>query len=104
MNESDDTFDHDRKTTRIGMAGRKIGHYTLVRELGHGGQGLVYLARDENLGRDVALKILHNVQALNPKSRLRFVREAETASKLTHPGICAVHEFGEFEGIPFLAM
>ncbi|MFT7620841.1 MAG: serine/threonine protein kinase, partial [Planctomycetota bacterium] len=93
-----------RKTQKLGMAGSKIANYTLVRELGHGGQGYVYLARDENLGRDVALKILHNMSALNPKTRLRFVREAETASKLTHPGLCAVHEFGEYEGMPFIAM
>ena len=104
MTKADDNDESNRKTQKLGMAGSKIAQYTLVRELGHGGQGYVYLARDENLQRDVALKILHNMGALNPKTRLRFVREAETASKLTHPGLCAVHEFGEYEGMPFIAM
>ncbi|MFT7620826.1 MAG: serine/threonine protein kinase, partial [Planctomycetota bacterium] len=104
MTKDENNDESKRKTQKLGMAGSKIAHYTLIRELGHGGQGYVYLARDENLQRDVALKILHNMGALNPKTRLRFVREAETASKLTHPGLCAVHEFGEYEGMPFIAM
>ncbi|MFT7619227.1 MAG: serine/threonine protein kinase, partial [Planctomycetota bacterium] len=87
-----------------GMIGRSFAHYQILKELGHGGQGYVFLAEDKNLHRQVAVKILHNLQALNPKTRMRFAREAEAASKITHPGICAVHEFGEFEGMPYIAM
>jgi serine/threonine protein kinase len=87
-----------------GMSGQQIAHYTILRELGKGGQGFVYLARDEKLQQEVALKILNHLQVTNAKTRLRFVREAETASKLSHPRLCAMHEFDEFEGVPCIAM
>ncbi|MCA9320885.1 MAG: SUMF1/EgtB/PvdO family nonheme iron enzyme [Planctomycetes bacterium] len=100
-NERDDAPEPGRS---IGLAGRVIGHYRLISELGHGGQGFVWLATDEKLGRQVAIKFLTQRAALSETARLRFLREAEVASKLDHPGICGVHEFGEWNGMPYIAM
>ena len=82
-----------------------FGPYALHSELGRGGQGTVYLAEDQRLGRKVALKVLTAAVAPVPEDRLRrFRREAEAASKLDHPNICAVHEAGEVDGVPYIAM
>ena len=95
----------DAKLPKVsGLRGRKLGGYTLLKELGHGGQGYVYLAEDERLHRRVALKILPLAMSFSEAARLRFEREAEVASKLDHPGICTVYETGEEDGIPFIAM
>ena len=95
----------DAKLVKVpGLRGRKLGSYTLLKELGHGGQGYVYLAEDEHLHRRVALKILPHAMSFSEAARLRFEREAEVASKLDHPGICKVYETGEEDGIPFIAM
>ncbi|MEE8468526.1 MAG: serine/threonine-protein kinase, partial [Planctomycetota bacterium] len=82
----------------------RFGNYLLVRELGRGGQGVVYLALDERLGRRVALKLLRGQPFGGGEDRLRFQREARIASRLDDPGICTVHETGEVEGTPFIAM
>jgi serine/threonine-protein kinase len=66
----------------------------LEAELGHGGMGRVYRARDERLGRAVAVKVLRPESAGNPDFRARFAREARTLARLEHPGIVAVHDFG----------
>ena len=82
----------------------RIGPYRLIRELGRGGQGVVYLAEDTRLHRKVALKVL---TALGPGSEStvkRFQREAEVASKLDHPGICGVLDAGVVKGVSFIAM
>jgi len=83
---------------------RSFGPYRLVKEIGRGGQGVVYLAEDTRLHRRVALKALTTVGAQSSSMRSRLLREAEAASKLDHPGICAVHEVGEADGVPFIAM
>lgn len=75
------------------------GRYVLERELGRGGMGIVYLARELALNRPVALKLLPPAAAEKPHWRERFLREAETAAKLSHPNIVpifAVHEVNEF--------
>jgi serine/threonine-protein kinase len=75
------------------------GRYSLERELGRGGMGVVYLAREVRLDRPVAIKVLPPVMASNPKLRERFLREARTAAKLSHPNVIpifAVEELGEF--------
>jgi eukaryotic-like serine/threonine-protein kinase len=82
----------------------RIGPYLLERELGRGGQGLVWLATDTRLGRKVALKILAPGLCAATSALDRFRREAEVASRLDHPGICPVYEVGQAQGMPFIAM
>src|SRR4051812_46524782 len=71
------------------------GEYSLQRELGRGGMGIVYLARDVQLDRDVAIKVLPSHLARTAESRERFVREARTAARLSHPHIVPIHRVGE---------
>jgi serine/threonine protein kinase/formylglycine-generating enzyme required for sulfatase activity len=86
-------------------AGDRIGHYRVLDEIGRGGQGIVYLAQDTRLHRKVALKILKGMGSLSADSLARFRREAEAASRLDHPGICAVYEAAALDGkIPYIAM
>jgi serine/threonine protein kinase len=79
-----------------------IGHYRILRELGGGGQGVVYLARDLRLGREVAIKKLRGAYSLTGIDRLR--REAKIASRLDHPGICPIYEIGDHDGDPYFVM
>lgn len=83
---------------------REFGRYRISRMLGQGGMGTVYLAEDTQLERPVALKIPREDAAIGADARLRFEREAKTAAKLSHPGICQVYDVGEWAGRQFLAM
>ncbi len=80
------------------------GEYSLQRELGRGGMGIVYLARDVQLDRDVAIKVLPTSLARNATSRERFLREARTAAGLSHPNIVPIHRVGEAGGFVFFVM
>ncbi|MDB4908015.1 MAG: protein kinase [Gemmatimonadetes bacterium] len=80
------------------------GEYSLQRELGRGGMGVVYLARDVQLDRDVAIKVLPPQLALTSAARERFVREARTAAGLSHPHIVPIHRVGEARGFVFFVM
>ncbi|HEU4828479.1 MAG TPA: serine/threonine-protein kinase [Gemmatimonadales bacterium] len=80
------------------------GEYSLQRELGRGGMGIVYLARDVQLDRDVAIKVLPPSLADTPASRERFVREARIAAGLSHPHIVPIHRVGEAGGFVFFVM
>ncbi|CAN5319893.1 hypothetical protein BH09GEM1_BH09GEM1_41810 [soil metagenome] len=80
------------------------GEYSLQRELGRGGMGIVYLARDVQLDRDVAIKVLPAPVARTAESRERFVREARTAAGLSHPNIVPIHRVGEAGGFVFFVM
>jgi serine/threonine-protein kinase len=82
----------------------RIGPYSIQKQLGAGGMGEVFLAEDVRLGRKVALKLLDPSMTSDTQSRLRFLREARLASTLDHPNICTVHEVGEAQGRPFIAM
>jgi hypothetical protein len=77
------------------MPGTTLGAYTIVREVGRGGMGRVYLASDSRLGRQVALKALPPHLTRDPMQRERLRREARAAAALTHPGICAVYALEE---------
>ncbi|HED64814.1 MAG TPA: serine/threonine protein kinase [Planctomycetes bacterium] len=91
-------------STRLDVAGTTIGPYVLERELGRGGQGAVFLARDTRLERRVALKLLLAHASWSRASRERFHREAALAARLDHPGLCTVYESGEADGVPFVAL
>src|SRR6186713_1328491 len=80
------------------------GEYSLQRELGRGGMGVVYLARDVQLDRDVAIKVLPMNLARTAESRERFIREARTAAGLSHPHIVPIHRVAEMGGFVFFVM
>ncbi|MGB7202692.1 MAG: protein kinase [Pyrinomonadaceae bacterium] len=82
--------------------GSRLGHYEIIEQIGTGGMGEVYLARDQMLDRQVAVKIL-NEKFSNDESNLsRFIREAQTASALNHPNILVIHEIGACEDAQFI--
>lgn len=76
--------------------GQMVGRYRVIADLGVGGMGEVYLARDPWLQRDVALKVLPEVGARDPKMRARFEQEAQVLAKLDHPNIAAIHDLEQF--------
>src|SRR5690349_6542241 len=80
------------------------GHYALERELGRGGMAIVYLARDVRLDRPVAIKLLPPDLAAQDKLRDRFLREARTAARLSHPHIVPIHAVDEVRGFVFYVM
>jgi class 3 adenylate cyclase/tetratricopeptide (TPR) repeat protein len=82
----------------------RFGRYTLVKLLGRGGMGAVYLANDSLLDRDVALKVPHPDVAADPEVLERFYREARSAARLRHPNICPVYDVGECDGWHYLTM
>ena len=86
--------------TRI--AGKTIGRFQLVRILGEGAQGTVYLARDAHLDREVAIKTLNLAPADRAATARRLSQEARTVSKLNHPNIVALYDAGDLEGAPYL--
>ena len=83
---------------------KRLGRYELVRTLGAGTFGIVYLAQDTRLNRPVALKIARATVLADDHLRLRFVREAEVLAKLQHPHIVPVYEADEIEGLCYLAI
>jgi predicted Ser/Thr protein kinase len=89
---------HLLEEDRLLAPGTVLGSYTIVRELGRGGMGRVYLASDARLGRTVALKALAPELTREPTHRERLRREARAAALLTHPGICTVYALEEFDG------
>ena len=86
------------------MIGRTISHYRIIEKIGAGGMGEVWKARDTQLDRDVALKVLPTGTLGDETARARLVREARLASKLNHPHICTIHEVGESGGQAYIAM
>ncbi len=86
------------------MTPSKIGHYTIVSELGRGGMGVVYKAHEESLNRFVAIKVLGEHLCTDPTFVTRFVREAQAAAALSHPNIIQIFFIGEDEGRHFFVM
>ena len=86
------------------IVGRVLDHYRVIEQIGAGGMGLVFRAVDEQLERDVAIKVLPVGMLADEAARKRFRREALTLAKLNHPNIGTVYEFGSQEGFDYLVM
>ena len=86
------------------IIGQVLGHYRVVEQIGAGGMGMVFRASDEQLERDVAIKVLSPGMLADEAARKRFRREALTLAKLNHPNIGTVYEFGSQDGLDFLVM
>ena len=86
------------------LTGRRLGDFHLLRKLGQGGMGQVYLAKQLSLKRQVAVKILRDDHADNPTSRARFQAEAEAVARISHPNIVQVYAVGEDAGVRYMAL
>jgi serine/threonine protein kinase/Flp pilus assembly protein TadD len=86
------------------LLGQTVSHYTIIKKLGRGGMGEVYLAEDTRLGRKVAVKFLPAETAADEGARQRLLREAKTAATLDHTNICAIYEVGEEGGQSFIVL
>ena len=83
---------------------QSFDRFEVVRILGKGGMGTVYLARDARLDRLVAIKVLQLSELVMDDRRARFMREARTAASVRHPNVATIYEVGENEGVPFIVM
>jgi serine/threonine protein kinase/tetratricopeptide (TPR) repeat protein len=94
----------DRASAVDSLIGLELSHYRIIEKIGSGGMGVVYLARDTHLDRDVALKLLHLGTISDESARHRFHNEAHALSKLNHPNIATIHDFDTQRGTDFLVM
>ncbi|WP_428268364.1 protein kinase domain-containing protein [Haliangium sp.] len=88
-------------SSSLPLPGARIGQYEIIRELGRGGMGAVFLARDTKLGRRVAIKFLDSPQ---PELSARFILEARATARCNHENIVIIHEVGEHQGNPFMVL
>jgi len=86
------------------MVGETLGRYRVIEKIGSGGMGEVYRAHDDQLDRDVALKVLPAGALADDAARKLFRKEAQTLAKLNHQSIATIHEFGSQDGVDFLVM
>jgi len=84
------------------MIGKRLSHYRIEEKIGAGGMGVVYRAHDEQLDRDVAIKVLPSRSLADETTQKQFRREALSLARLNHPNVATVHEFGTQDGIDFL--
>jgi serine/threonine protein kinase len=92
------------KSNAANLVDQTLTHYHLVEKIGVGGMGDVYRARDERLGRDVAVKVLPAASVTDPERKKRFIQEAKAASALNHPNIITVHEIANDQNLDFIVM
>jgi serine/threonine protein kinase len=88
----------------MSIIGKSVAHYHITAEIGKGGMGEVYQAKDQKLGRDVAIKVLPEEFAKDTDRVARFQREAKLLASLNHPNIAAIYGLEESEGTHFLVM
>jgi serine/threonine protein kinase len=95
-----------RRRTKVPptLVPRTVSHYELIRKIGAGARGVVYLARDSRLNRAVAVKVLRTGADQDHESRARFLREAWCVSALSHPNIVTIHDLGHDHGMGFIVM
>ncbi len=93
-----------RRLAQLKPSANRIGRFTVLERLGHGGMGEVYAAYDEQLDRKVAVKILGGEDLPTQEERRRFHREALALARLSHPNVVTIHEVGEHHGELYLAM
>ncbi|HET7207924.1 MAG TPA: protein kinase [Terriglobales bacterium] len=86
------------------LIGLDFSHYRIIEEIGSGGMGVVFRARDQHLDREVAIKVLHPGTITNEGARKHLRKEAHALSKLNHPNIATIHDFDTQRGIDFLVM
>jgi serine/threonine protein kinase/WD40 repeat protein len=106
---ADDTAGHGIEGVRTRLsdavpAPHRVGPYAVIKTLGRGGMGTVYLARDEQVGREVALKVIPAGPDADPNDLARFRTEAEAVARLDHPNIVKLFDVGEGDGLAWLAM
>ena len=90
-------YTQDTMTSQVQIIQPFKSRYTLLEMLGHGGMGEVYVAHDDELGRDVALKLIHEETSAIPEMRMCFNREARAISLLHHPNVVDIYDFGTTE-------
>jgi eukaryotic-like serine/threonine-protein kinase len=86
------------------MIGRTLLHYTITEQLGEGGMGIVYKARDKRLNRVVVVKTLRPDKVEDPEKKKRFIQEAQAASALNHPNIVTIHDIASVDGLDLMVM
>src|SRR5256714_12838303 len=86
------------------MIAESIAHYRIIKKLGAGGMGEVYLALNTNLNRKVAIKVLRPNSLAEESLKKQLLREAQAAAKLDHPNICAVYDVNEADSLTFIVM
>ena len=91
-------------TRKLVTIPKHFGHFEVLRELGRGGMGVVYLAQDSKLNRRVALKVFHQKETDDERFLERFFRESRAAGRLHHPHIVPIFESGVWEGTPYFSM
>ena len=84
--------------------GAQVDHFKILRQIGRGGMGVVYLARDMSLGRRVAIKLIHPKAITDEESRLRLLQEAQLTATFSHPNIVTVYQVGVFKSSPYVAL
>ncbi len=83
---------------------KTLGKYEVLGEIAHGSMGVIYRARDPVLDRDVALKTIAGTRGMDPEIKERFYREARAGARLHHPNVIMVYDFGEQDGLLYMAM